>query len=101
MRLPDIAVPLGVHGLQNAPLSTFTCSLVGAYRPFARNAGGGGPPSLTERYRRQADYVNRVRAAAREAEAQGFLLPEDAAIVVNAAAETPIFDAQTPSAPPR
>ena len=101
VRLPDIAVPLGVHGLQNAPLSTFTCSLVGAYRPFARHAGGGGPPSLAERYRSQADYVNRVRAAAREAEAQGFLLPEDAAVVVNAAAETPIFDAQTPSAPPR
>ena len=32
VRLPDIAVPLGVSELQNEPLTSFTCSLVGAYR---------------------------------------------------------------------
>lgn len=103
VRLPDIAVPLGVHGLQNAPLSTFTCSLVGAYRPFARHAGGteGGPPSLAERYKDQADYVNRVRVAARAVQAQGFLLPEDAAILIDAAAGTPVFDTKAPAAAPR
>jgi hypothetical protein len=43
--------------------------------------------------------VNRVRVAAREAEAAGFLLPEDAAVIINSAAETRIFD---PAAvPPR
>lgn len=101
VRLPDIAAPLGVHGLQNAPLSTFTCSLVGAYRPFPRRATEGGPPSLAERYRSQADYVNRVREAAREAEAQGFLLPEDAAVIVDAAAADPIFGGTGPTAAPR
>ena len=101
VRLPDIAVPLGTHGLQNAPLSTFTCSLVGAFRPFARTAGGDGTPTLAERYPTRADYVNRVRAAAREAEAQGFLLPEDGAIIIDAAAANPIFDGEAPAALPR
>jgi len=38
---------------------------------------------------------------AREAEAAGFLLPEDAAIIVNSAAESPIFGQVAPSGPPR
>lgn len=103
VRLPDIAVPLGVHGGQNAPLTTFTCSLVGAYRPFARvqAARDGGPPSLAERYADQQDYVNKVRAAAHAAEAEGFLLPEDAAVIVNAAAETPVLEQKAQASPPR
>jgi hypothetical protein len=103
VRLPDIAVPLGVHGGQNAPLSKFTCSLVGAYQPFARTpeANDTGRPSLAERYRDQQDYVNRVRAAARTAQTEGFLLPADVAVIVNAAAETPLFGHHAATAPPR
>lgn len=103
VRLPDVAVPLGVHGGQNEPLSRFTCSLVGTFRPFARSQAerAGGPPSLAERYADQADYVNRIRVAARAAEADGFLLPEDAAIIINAAAQTRLFDPPRPVAPPR
>ena len=102
VRLPDIEVPLGVLGGPNAP-ATFTCSLVGSYLPFARTreSPDGRQPSLVERYADQADYVNRVRVAARAAEAEGFLLPGDAAVIVNSAAATPIFDQKAPSAPPR
>jgi len=102
VRLPDIAVPLGVHGVQNEPLS-FTCSLVGAYLPFpkTKDAATDKRPSLAERYKDHGDYVNQVRVAAREAEAAGFLLPEDAAIIVNSAAESPIFGQVAPSGPPR
>jgi Alpha/beta hydrolase domain len=92
VRLPDIAVPLGVHGAQNEPLS-FACSLVGAYRPFAA-------ARVAERYKDQNDYVNRIRIAAREAEAAGFLLPEDAAIIVNAAVVAPIFEQGSPGSAP-
>lgn len=103
VRLPDIAVPLGVYGGQNAPLTTFTCSLVGAFQPFARNRDGNDTsrPSLVERYKNQQDYVNRVRVAARAAQAEGFLLPADVAVIVNAAAETPLFGPQAETAPPR
>lgn len=103
VRLPDIAVPLGVHGGQNAPLTTFTCSLVGAYQPFPRDRDGNdtGRPSLAERYGNQQDYVNRVRVAARAAQAEGFLLPADVAVIVNAAAETPLFGRLAETAPPR
>ena len=69
VRLPDLAVPLGVHGAQNEPL-TFTCMLVGAYLPFAatreaREAAHDNRLSLAERYKDQNDYVNRIRIAAR------------------------------------
>lgn len=93
VRLPDIAVPLGVHGLQNTPRS-FTCSLVGAYHPFSAE-------KLNELYKNQDDYLNRVRIAARQAEAEGFLLPGDAAVIINAAAAKPIFAQQPTGAPPR
>ena len=83
VRLPDIAVPLGVQGAQNKP-RTFTCALVGAYLPFSADK----VPAL---YKDQNDYVNRVRVAAREAKVQGFLLPEDVAVIVNSAAATPFF----------
>ena len=94
VRLPDIAAPLGVHAIQNAPLTNFSCSLVGAYRAFDK-------AKLAALYKDQADYLNHVRVAARAVQAQGFLLPEDAAVIINAAAETPIFSAPAASGPPR
>jgi hypothetical protein len=101
IRLPDIAVPLGVHGAQNQPLS-FSCSLVGAYLAFPKtNDATNKQPSLQQRYKDNNDYLNRIRTAARETEAAGFLLPEDAAVIVNSAASSPIFGPPALSGPPR
>jgi hypothetical protein len=105
VRLPDVAVPVGTNGVQNEPHS-FSCSLVGAFVPFTptrqtREATGDKRLSLAERYQGQDDYVNRIGIAAREAETAGFLLPEDAAVIVNSVAAAPIFVQQAATAPPR
>jgi Alpha/beta hydrolase domain len=80
VRLPDVAVPLGTHAAQQDP-TTFGCSLAGAFLPFSDS-------KIAERYKNRDDYVNRIRIAARELEAQGFLLPDDAAVIIAAAAAT-------------
>ena len=105
VRLPDIAVPLGTNGGQNAP-QTFTCMLVGSFSPFAatkaeRERAGDTRPSIEERYRDRDDYVNRVRAAARDLMARGFLLREDAAVIVQEAASSNLFRAAPAEAAPR
>ena len=101
VRLPDIAVPLGVHGMQNEP-NSFSCSLVGAYLPFARTAAeADGRASLMERYGSEAGYQERVRVAARAAVRAGFLLPMDAAVIVNAAVGTPVLGPPPPVRAPR
>ncbi len=102
VRLPDIAAPVGVNGLQNQPRS-FSCSLVGAFQPFAstREAAKDERLSLAERYKDQNDYVNRIRVAARQAVQAGFLLPEDEAIIVNSVAASPIFVQAASTASPR
>ena len=91
VRLPDLAVPLGTHGGQNAPPAG--CSLVGSYTAFAatkaqRESLNDLRPSLAERYRHRDDYVNRIRIAAQDLIQRGFLLPDDAAVIVQAAAAT-------------
>jgi len=91
VRLPDMAAPLGTHGGQNPPLS-FACSLGSSYSAFAktkeeREAANDSRPSLMERYRDRNEYVNRIRTTARDLEQRGFLLPEDSAIISQAAAE--------------
>ena len=93
IRLPDVAVPIGSHGGQNAPLS-FICALASSYVPFAktkdeREAANDARLSLAERYRDRNDYVDRVRVVTRELEKRGFLLSEDADVIVNAAVQTP------------
>jgi Alpha/beta hydrolase domain len=85
VRLPDMAAPLGTHGGQNPPLS-FKCSLGSSYLAFAktkeeREAVSDSRPSLVERYKDRNDYVNRIRAGARDLEQHGFLLTEDSAII--------------------
>jgi hypothetical protein len=95
VRLPDLAVPFGTHGGQNLP-HTFICSLAGSYAAFAatralRESAGDARLSLAERYRNRDDYVNRVRIAAQDLFQRGFLLPEDAAIIVQAAAANLAF----------
>jgi hypothetical protein len=105
VRLPDIAVPTGTNGGQNQP-QTFTCMLVGSFSAFAptkaeRERSGDSRPSIEERYRSRDDYVNRVRVAAQDLTARGFLLPEDAAIIVQEAASSSLFAPAPVTAAPR
>ena len=101
VRLPDVAVPVGTNGGQNIP-HTFICSLVGSYAAFAatkaqREAASDARLSVAERYRNRDDYVNRVRIAAQDLLQQGFLLPEDAAVIIDAAASSPAFAPASPA----
>jgi hypothetical protein len=93
VRLPDVEAPLGTYGEQNLPLSDRSCNLSGTYRPFApsadKRAADDTRPSLTERYRNRAEYMERIRAATRRMLQESFLLPTDAAVIMNAAAEVP------------
>ncbi|MBI3375103.1 MAG: hypothetical protein HY017_25555 [Betaproteobacteria bacterium] len=105
VRLPDLAVPLGTHGGQNRPQIP-GCSLVGSYTAFAatraqRESSGDARLSIAERYRNRDDYVNRIRVAAMELIDGGFLLPADAAVIVQAAASHPAFGAPAANPAPR
>lgn len=90
--------------LRDAPLGTYLgwnvaaggfhhgqiCNYVGGMIPFARTeaerkASGDPRPSLQERYGTHEGYVAAVRKAAERAQAEGFLLPDDAAALVRAA----------------
>jgi hypothetical protein len=51
---------------------------------------------VLERYKTRNDYVNRIRTAARELEQEGFLLPDDAAIIIQSAAASPLWRAPAP-----
>ncbi len=88
VRLPDVAVPLGVHAAQQEPKS-FSCALAGAFLPFPQ-------AKIVERYKDRDDYVNRIRLAARALQAEGFLLTEDAAVIINAATTMRWPDAKAP-----
>lgn len=95
VRVPDVAVPLGTNSGQNAP-QTFTCSLVGSFSPFAttkaeRERTGDARLSIEERYHSRDDYVNRVRVAAQHLVTRGFLLPDDAAVIIQQAAASNLF----------
>jgi hypothetical protein len=100
VRLPDMQAPLGVNARQNPPLS-FLCMLAGAYVAFPRtradaDAAHDSHRPVLERYKTRNDYVNRIRTAARDLEKEGFLLPEDAAIIIQSAAENPLWRAPAP-----
>ena len=94
VRLPDLAVPLGTYSGQNVP-DSFICSLVGSYTAFAatkaQRAPGDSRPSIEERYRTRDDYVNRIRVSANDLVQRGFLLPEDAAVIIQSAASSSAF----------
>jgi hypothetical protein len=96
VRLPDVEVPLGVHGVQNRPLSDRSCNLSAAYIAFAKKPDERRPGdmrlAISERYKGRADYLNRIRVATRRLIEQRFLLPEDGAIIIHTAAQSPAFD---------
>jgi hypothetical protein len=100
VRLPDMEAPLGVNARQNPPLS-FLCMLAGAYVAFPRtqadtDAAHDTHRPVLERYKTRNEYVNRVRIAARELERDGFLLPDDVAIIIQSAAENSLWRTSAP-----
>jgi hypothetical protein len=75
--------------------------LAGGYVAFPRthadaDAAHDAHRPVLDRYKTRNDYVNRVRTTARELERDGFLLPDDAAIIIQSAAENPLWRASTP-----
>ena len=95
IRLPDITVPVGTHAGWN-PRDPITGSpeqivpMNGLSLWFApdearRRASGDPRRSLAERYRNDADYGAKVRAAALQLVAERYLLEEDVEQVVEAA----------------
>jgi hypothetical protein len=100
VRLPDLVAPLGTHGGQNSPETR--CSLMGSYIPFAKDAAQRAENndvrlSVAERYKNRDDYVNRIRGAALNLLESGFLLRDDAAVIVQAAATTRAFGEPKPN----
>ena len=106
IRTPDIAVPLGTHTGWNffgEPASTAIGGRIvadkhGAFIPFAkdhrtRRDAGDTRPSLDERYRDHAEYVDHVRAAAQALVRARLLLPEDAERYVQRARKSALFKA--------
>jgi hypothetical protein len=97
VRLPDLEVPLGVHGNQNAPLKDIWCMLAGSYDPFAktkveREGSRDNRSSLEERNAGGLnEYLNKIRLSANRLVKDRFLLEDDAAVIVNSAAESPLF----------
>src|SRR5438874_11032697 len=89
IRLPDVAVPLGTHTgwAVRADVPGEMCGNIGQFIPFAktkaaRNAARDPRPSLGERYPQQKSYVNQITHAARDLQAQRFLLAEDVATYI-------------------
>jgi Alpha/beta hydrolase domain len=67
------------------------CGNWGAHFPFAKTAAERGDdprPSLQERYGNQAGYVAKVEEAAQKLVSEGFLLPDDAARIVQEARQS-------------
>jgi hypothetical protein len=95
IRMPDIAVPVGTYAGWN-PRDPVTGSpeqivpmngLTLWFAPDAATRAARGDPrrSLAERYRDEADYVTKVRAAALRLAAERYLLEEDVNKSVEAA----------------
>ena len=91
IRTPSVAVPLGTYTGWNLRRAGYAegdlCHLQGAFVPFAatraeRLASGDPRPSLEERYGTRAAYTAMVHFSTASLVAQRFLLPEDAARVI-------------------
>ena len=78
IRTPAVDVPVSsLTGVAN-PQASVICSLFGQTTPFTA-------ATLAQLYPTHADYVAQVTADARSAQARGFLLPADVALIVAAA----------------
>ena len=111
VELPDVAVPVASHAFMNGPLATLACRQAGTYRPFAKTRADKAPgderPSLEELYPGGInEYISKVRLASGALVSQRLLMPEDALIILHAAAQNPAFTPTKPRArgstpPPR
>jgi hypothetical protein len=89
IRLPAVSVPLATYtgwNLRDPSIGApdQCVSFLGSYLPFRRTAEerkmrGDPRPSIAERYRDRDDYLRRYGAAIRELVRQRYVLPEDAA----------------------
>lgn len=90
--LPEVAVPLGTHTGWNLRAAAFGAEtqlapLDGMYLPFAktraeRERAGDPRLSLEERYPTRTEYLGRLAEAALRLRAEGFLLDEDVARIL-------------------
>lgn len=102
LRLPALEAPVATYTGWNLRGAGYApgelASVRGAVFPFPatiaqREATGDPRPSLQERYRDRPDYVNRVSAAARRLQAEGFLLAEDVDRLIEEASTAPELNA--------
>jgi hypothetical protein len=105
IRLPAVQVPLGTYtgwNLQPRGLAEDELSgLLGSFIPFAktkteRSKAKDPRLSIEERYKDQADYVQKVSHAARNLVEERFLLPEDAERMIGEAGKSKIFVKKKP-----
>jgi hypothetical protein len=105
VRAVALQVPLATHAGWNLRAKGFIedelCYLNGMYVPFAktkeeREKAGDPRLSIEERYKDQADYVQRVSHAARTLVDERLLLPEDAERLIADAAKSKIFAEKNP-----
>ncbi|MCC6174953.1 MAG: hypothetical protein IT305_06585 [Chloroflexi bacterium] len=109
IRMPDVSVPVATYSGWNprAPETGGTGQIVsmqGSTLPFPatraeRERTGDPRRSIEERYRDRADYLARVRAAAKGLVEQRYLLAEDVDLAVRLAAERYDAFAAVPAEP--
>ena len=100
IRLPAVQVPLATYTGWNLWEKGWAedelCGLFGSYIPFSmtkeeRERTGDPRLSVEERYKDHADYVRQVSHTARALVEERYLLPEDAARIIDAAKKSKIF----------
>ena len=100
IRAVHLQVPLATHAGWNLRAKGFVedelCYLNGQYIPFAktkeeREKNGDPRLSIEERYKDQADYVQKISQAARSLIDERLLLQEDAERLIGEAAKAKIF----------
>jgi hypothetical protein len=108
LRYPDVEAPVGTYlgwalrkaGYAEGELLWTTGSFVPFARTKAERTATGDPrPSIEERYRDHADYVERITKAAQKLVAERLLLQEDADRFIETARRKNPFDASLPLGP--
>jgi len=101
VRSPTLQAPLGTYTSWNTRASGYSegdaCDLTGSTIPFAatrpaRLASGDPRLSVEERYGSHDGYVAAIKAAVNRLSQEGFLLPEDAATVVQQAQDSTVLN---------
>lgn len=96
----QLRVPIGTYTGWNVRRRGYGagggCAFLGGFIPFARTrkerlAAGDPRPSLEERYRDHAGFVARVRTVAAQQVRAGWLLPDDAARIVEQAEDSGVL----------